>query len=95
MYVYENKILMMFIFLVTIKSKSKDRTFTQFYFTISNENKTKTSGTLELREKQLSMFHNGPYCINKIIDGPVSLSKMNITIGWQSPPINSGCVDLR
>jgi hypothetical protein len=52
-------------------------------------------GKLHVREKELSMFHNSPHCINRIIDGPVSLAKLNIIIGWESPPANSGCIEFR
>ncbi|XP_011500698.1 PREDICTED: spondin-1-like [Ceratosolen solmsi marchali] len=80
---------------ITIKTKLKNHTFTQFYFKIRNKNKSMNYGTLNLREKELSMFHNNPHCINRIIDGPVSLAKLSIIIGWESPSVNSGCIEIR
>ncbi|XP_014208729.1 spondin-1-like isoform X2 [Copidosoma floridanum] len=80
---------------ITIRSKLANVTFTQFYFAIWNSNRTLSYGGLELRERELSKFHNGPYCVNRIIDGPVSLAKLSLTIGWQSPARDSGCVELR
>ncbi|OXU26487.1 hypothetical protein TSAR_003613 [Trichomalopsis sarcophagae] len=81
---------------ITIRSKFRNQTFTQFYFTMSNKNKTMSDGRLTLREVQLSMFHNDmPFCINRVIDGPISLAKQTLKIGWQSPPRDSGCIELK
>lgn len=50
---------------------------------------------LDIRDNRLTRFHNGPYCKNRIIDGPVSLAKQDVKIGWQSPPVDSGCIELK
>ncbi|XP_014229240.2 spondin-1-like [Trichogramma pretiosum] len=85
---------------VTIRSKLKSHTFTQFYFGVwslgdEEANSNSNAGSLELSERELSKFHNGPYCINRVVDGPVSLAKQSLSIGWQSPKSHEHCVEFR
>ena len=64
----------------------------QFYLSIQNENKDKSYGKIIITDKHSTKFHNGPKCIDKVVEGPFSFPKYNVTIGWQSPPMNSGCI---
>ncbi|KAJ8675243.1 hypothetical protein QAD02_011029 [Eretmocerus hayati] len=82
---------------ITIRSTWENLTFTNFYFFARNIDVSLSPviGHLELRKEDFSQFKSGPLCKNRIVDGPIPVSKSYIRIGWQSPALGSGCIEFK
>ncbi|XP_058789293.1 spondin-1-like [Phymastichus coffea] len=78
---------------IIIRPKNTTLSFKEFHFKIENVNSIRSYGALDLREPEFTTFDTQAYCINRVIN-LATPNKPNVTIGWQSPPSKSGCIQM-